>query len=62
MSGVKGTSGPRQEVDTGRTKLYVRRNAKGQFSQATEVGKSLSADRRQHAKHRKPRSQGDRGD
>ncbi|MDQ6878830.1 MAG: hypothetical protein M3082_14305 [Candidatus Dormibacteraeota bacterium] len=62
MAGTKGTGGPRQEVNTGRTKLYVRRNDKGQFSQATEVGKSLSADSRQHAKNRKSRGEGDRGD
>jgi hypothetical protein len=33
-----------------------------QFSQATEVGQSLSADSRHHAKNRKPRGQGDKGD
>ena len=62
MAGTKGTSGPRTEITTGRAKLYVRRNDKGQFSQVTEVGKSLSADSRHHAKNRKPRGQGDKGD
>lgn len=62
MAGTKGTGGERQEVNTGKAKLYVRRNDKGQIKQATEVGKSLSADSRQQAKDRKPRGQGDRGD
>lgn len=62
MTGNKGTGGPRQEVNTGKAKLYVRRNKKGEFSQVTEVGASLAADQRQDAKTRKPRDQGDRGD
>lgn len=41
---------------------YVRRRADGTFSEWVEAGRSLAADRRQHAKTKVPPSQGDRGD
>jgi hypothetical protein len=37
-------------IDTGTDKRYVRRGAKGRFKESDDVGKSLSADRRQRAK------------
>ena len=43
-------------------KRYVRRDAQGRFSEADDVGRSLTADRRQHAKTKKPRGEGDKGD
>lgn len=43
-------------------KRYVRRDENGQFKESDDVGKSLAADRRQHAKAAKPRGQGDKGD
>jgi len=52
----------RELVDTGTNKRYVRRDEKGQFSESDDVGKSLSQDVRQHAKTRKPKGEGDRGD
>ena len=36
--------------------------ARGRFTEMTDVGRSLSQDRRRHAPHKKPRRQGDRGD
>ncbi len=45
MAGSKGTGGPREEVNTGRAKLYMRRNDKAQFAQATEVGTASFAAR-----------------
>lgn len=42
-------------------KRHVRRDAKGKFSQEVDVGRSLSADDRQHAKNKKLRNEGDRG-
>jgi hypothetical protein len=42
---------------------YARRSAEGQFtSDQVNVGKSLSADRRSHAKTVVPKGQGDKGD
>ena len=44
-------------------KRYVRRDENGQFTdEQDDVGKSLAADRRQHAKTRAKPGQGDRGD
>ena len=44
-------------------KRYVRRDDKGHFTDdQTDVGKSLSQDRRQHAKNEAPKGEGDRGD
>ena len=52
----------REMVDTGNDKRFVRRNEKGQFDEAVDVGKSLTQDRKQRAKHEVPPGQGDRGD
>jgi hypothetical protein len=53
----------RELIDTGTSKRYVRRDARGRFTEGqVQVGKSLAADRRQHAKRRAPKGQGDRGD
>jgi hypothetical protein len=62
MAKKKSPSGPRDEVDTRRNKSYARRDSRGRFTEMTDVGRSLATDRRQHAKHRKPPRQGDRGD
>jgi len=43
-------------------KRYVRRDEQGQFKDEVDVGRSLAADDRQHAKTKKPRNEGDRGD
>ena len=43
-------------------KRYVRRDAEGHFKEEVDVGRSLAADRRQHAQHKAKPGQGDRGD
>ncbi|WP_088348750.1 MULTISPECIES: hypothetical protein [Rhodomicrobium] len=53
---------PRELIDTGTDKRYVRRNEKGQFKESDDVGKSLAADRRQHAKTVSKKGEGDKGD
>jgi hypothetical protein len=53
---------PRELIDTGTDKRFVRRNEKGQFKEVVDVGKSLAADRRQKAKIRVKKGDGDRGD
>jgi hypothetical protein len=56
-------SGKRELVDTGRSKQYVRRDARGRFtSDQTDVGRSSAADQRQHSQTPAKRGQGDRGD
>ena len=57
----RGT-GKRELINTGTDKRYVRRDAKGQFKESDDVGRSLAADRRKHAKTRSKPGQGDRGD
>lgn len=52
----------RELIDTGTDKQYVRRNAKGQFTESDDVGKSLSQDVRKKAKATVKAGQGDRGD
>jgi hypothetical protein len=49
-------------IDTGRNKMYARRDEKGQFKEMDDVGRSLAADRRRHAKTTSKPGQGDRGD
>lgn len=41
---------------------YQRRNKDGSFSQSDDVSKSLSQDVKQHAKTKKPKNEGDKGD
>jgi hypothetical protein len=44
-------------------KRYVRRDDRGRFTDSQDdVGRSLAADRRQHAKTRSEPGQGDKGD
>ena len=52
----------RELIDTGTDKRYVRRDERGRFKESDDVGKSLAADRRQHAKATSKPGQGDRGD
>ena len=43
-------------------KRFVRRDEKGHFQESDDVGRSLAADRRQHAKTVSKPGQGDKGD
>jgi hypothetical protein len=52
----------RELIDTGTDKRFVRRDKDGKFKQSADVGKSLTADRRQKAKTEVKSGQGDRGD
>ena len=53
---------PRELIDTGTDKRFVRRDKDGQFSESADVGKSLTADRRTKAKTEVKSGDGDRGD
>ncbi len=53
---------PRELIDTGSDKRYVRRDEKGQFKEVVDVGKSLAADARHDAKTKVKKGDGDRGD
>ena len=54
---------PRELIDTGNSKRYVRRDDQGQFTKdQTSVGKSLAADQKRKAKTVAKKGEGDRGD
>ena len=53
---------PRELVDTGTDKRFVRRDEQGQFKESDDVGRSLGKDVRQPAKTKSKKGEGDRGD
>jgi hypothetical protein len=55
-------SSRRELIDTGTDKRYARRDEQGRFKESDDVSRSLAADRRQQAKTKAPKGQGDRGD
>jgi hypothetical protein len=56
-------TGKRKRLDTSGGSRYIRRDANGRFtSDQVDVGRSLAADQRQHARTRAPKGQKDRGD
>ena len=55
-------SGKRELIDTGTDKRYVRRDEEGKFSESSDVGRSLSQDRKHDAKTESKPGYGDRGD
>src|SRR5690349_19059722 len=57
-----GADMPRELIDTGRDKRFVRRDTTGQFDDVVEVGKSLAQDRKRKAKRVVKAGEGDRGD
>ena len=55
-------AGKRELIAPHKDKRYVRRDAQGRFSEVDDVGRSLTQDRRQHAKTVSKPGYGDRGD
>lgn len=53
---------PREHIDTGTDKRYVRRDERGRIKESDDVGKSLASDRRTKAKKQTKKGEGDRGD
>ena len=54
--------GKRELINTGTDKRYVKRNAKGQFKESDDVGRSLSQDKKRTAKKEVKPGYGDQGD
>ena len=52
----------RKRIDTGTDVRFVRRDERGRFKESDDAGRSLAADRRQHAKAIVDEGEGDRGD
>ena len=52
----------RELIDTRTDKRYGRRDTGGRFKESDDVGRSLSQDRKRHAKTESKPGHGDRGD
>lgn len=59
---ARRSASKRELIDTGKNKMYARRDERGQFKEMDDVSRSLSSDRRRSAKHATTPGQGDRGD
>ena len=53
---------PRQLIDTGTDKRYVRRDDQGRFSESDDVGRSHASDQKRTATKKPKRGEGDKGD
>ena len=53
---------PRELIDTGTDKRYVRRDDKGQLGVVEDVGRSHAHDQKREAQTRPKRGDGDKGD
>ena len=52
---------PRELIDTGTDKRYVRRDEKGQFEESDDVGRSHQ-DQKRHSDSKLKKGEGDKGD
>ena len=53
---------PRELIDTGTDKRYVRRDEEGKFSESDDVGRSHAADQKRDSSTKPKRGEGDKGD
>lgn len=53
---------PRELIDTGTDKRYVRRDEEGRFSESDDVGRSQATDQKREAETKAKRGEGDKGD
>jgi hypothetical protein len=53
---------PRELIDTGTDKRYVRRDRGGKFSESEDVGRSSAQDQKRDSKTKPKRGEGDKGD
>lgn len=53
---------PRELIDTGSDKRFVRRDEKGHFKESDDVGRSLARDQKRDSKIKPERGEGDKGD
>ena len=53
---------PRELIDTGTDKRYVRRDENGQFKESDDVGRSSAQDQKRESKTKSKPGEGDRGD
>ena len=53
---------PRELIDTGTDKRYVRRGEQGRFSESVDVGRSSAADQKRQSTNKPKKGEGDHGD
>ena len=53
---------PRELIDTGTDKRYVRRDEEGRFKESDDVGRSSATDQKRDSHTKPKRGEGDRGD
>jgi hypothetical protein len=53
---------PRELIDTGTDRRYVRRDRSGQFSESDDVGRASAEDQKRDSNTKPKRGEGDRGD
>ena len=59
---AKRGSSKRSTIDTGKNKMYGKRDARGQFKEMDDTGRSLAKDGETKAKTKTKPGYGDRGD
>lgn len=53
---------PRELIDTGTDKRYVRRDEDGRFKESDDVGRSSAQDQKRDAENKPKPGEGDKGD
>ena len=53
---------PRELIDTGTDKRYVRRDKDGKFKDSDDVGRSAAQDQKRHSDTKPKKGDGDKGD
>ena len=53
---------PRELIDTGTDKRFVRRDSEGQFKESDDVGRSSAQDQKRDSTTRPKKGEGDKGD
>jgi hypothetical protein len=53
---------PRELIDTGSDKRFVRRDEKGQFKESDDVGRAAAQDQKRRSNTKPKRGEGDKGD
>ena len=58
----QGSGRPRELIDTGRDKRFVRRDEKGRFDEVVDMGRSIAMDKKRTSKTVAKPGYGDQGD
>src|SRR5687768_13575567 len=58
----RDVSVPRELIDTGNDKRFVRRDSEGQFKESDDVGRSLAQDQKRQSSNKPKKGEGDKGD